>query len=282
MVDGKRRAVADESNPKAGDRNAPDGRGSTLQNLRFAFFNLHFSIAVVWLEMSLPHGWAQDLAFDSLVHDFGTVFSHEIYQHTFTARNTGEAAVTIMEVTADCACTLAKEAKGPVKPGETAKLQVALNTENYSGPISKTLRVRTDAPSQGEITLTLKAHVLQQGLSLTPRHVVLGRVKRGESVERVIQVSMLSRNEPVKVTKVVPSAKWLEARLEARRDGEGLAGRPERPPQGGTPNQAAYVLTLRLNLKEAPAGHFLEFVTVYTDSSRWPFEDVQVKGEVAE
>jgi len=215
---------------------------------------------------------ADGLVLDSAVHDFGTVMSHETYEHTFRLRNAGKRPVTITDVSASCACTVAKEAKGTVKPGERREIEVSLDTKTYDGEISKTLTLHTDDAAHPRIALTLKARVLRQGMRLSPRRVSLGNVKRGDRVERAVQVMLLSQHRGIRVTKVVPSAKWLRTSLNLLRTV---------PPSDTDPRHgAAYVLTLKPKLKKAPAGHFLEFITVHTNSDRWPFEDVEVKGKV--
>lgn len=47
-------------------------------------------------------GAGQELQFESLTHDFGTVFSQETYEHTFRFRNTGALEIKITQVAAGC------------------------------------------------------------------------------------------------------------------------------------------------------------------------------------
>ena len=215
---------------------------------------------------------AEGLAFDSLVHDFGTIFSHESYSCTFPFRNAGKVPVRIKSIKTSCSCTAASPVKETFGPGERGQIDVTLNTEHQNGEITKTIMVETDTKDQGQITLTLKAHVLRQGIRLSPRRVVFGTVHPGEPIERGISAIILSRDREIRITKVIPSAKWLRASYEHSRS--------VRPSRADPRHGAAYLITLRPDLKKAPIGPFLEFVTIYTDSERFPFADVEVRGRV--
>ncbi|MDR0385464.1 MAG: DUF1573 domain-containing protein [Prevotellaceae bacterium] len=83
---------------------------------------------------------AQQLEFDELVHDFGTL-KEEMGSatHTFIFTNTGDKPLVITHVSASCGCTTPGWTKEPVQPG--GKGEVLATYRTSPGPFDKTLTV---------------------------------------------------------------------------------------------------------------------------------------------
>ena len=78
---------------------------------------------------------------------------------------------------------------------------------------------------------------------------------------------------PGEIKKVCCSVPWLQASLkevDVNEEDRRLA----------IAKVCAYDLTLKLDAAKAKPGSFLEFVTVYTNSTRYPFADLPIKGRV--
>jgi hypothetical protein len=85
---------------------------------------------------------AQNLEFEELVHDFGTI-KEELgsITHAFKFTNTGDKPLVITNVQASCGCTTSGWTKEPVKPGETGEVLATYRTS--AGPFDKTLTVKS-------------------------------------------------------------------------------------------------------------------------------------------
>lgn len=92
-------------------------------------------------------------------YDFGTVWSGEKIDHTFTFFNDGNAPLRIIKVHTGCRCTTTDEYDKIVEPGQSGKLPVALNTTGYKHPVTKVIRVVTNDPENENVRLTLKGEV---------------------------------------------------------------------------------------------------------------------------
>jgi hypothetical protein len=86
---------------------------------------------------------------------------------TFHFSNPTDHTVTIQDVETSCGCTAATLARKTYAPGEKGTLEVTLDTRGLSGPVEKTLSVRTTG-NQPPAKLTLRVNV-PTWLELSPR-----------------------------------------------------------------------------------------------------------------
>ncbi len=101
---------------------------------------------------------APEIAFDKLVHDFGT-FPEETgkVSYTFEFTNAGKGDLIVQDVKASCGCTTPNWTKAPVKPGEKGVIEVTYNATGRPGAFTKTISVKTN---MGDVTLTIKGEVV--------------------------------------------------------------------------------------------------------------------------
>jgi hypothetical protein len=107
---------------------------------------------------------AQELKFDELVHDFGTI-NEELgsVTHAFKFINTGDKPLVITKVQPSCGCTTSGWTKEPVKPGETGEVLATYRTS--AGPFNKSLTVTAnDLPN---VVLHIKGNVSKKPEDLT-------------------------------------------------------------------------------------------------------------------
>jgi hypothetical protein len=102
---------------------------------------------------------AQQLEFDELVHDFGTI-QEEVgsVTHAFKFKNKGDKPLVITKVQASCGCTTPGWTKEPVKPGETGEVLATYRTT--AGPFDKTLTVIASGLSN--VILHIKGNVTKK------------------------------------------------------------------------------------------------------------------------
>jgi hypothetical protein len=102
---------------------------------------------------------AQNLEFEELVHDFGTL-QEELgsVTHAFKFTNTGDKPVVVSNVQASCGCTTPGWTKEPVQPGETGEVLATYRTS--AGPFDKTLTVK--ATGLPNVILHIKGNVTKK------------------------------------------------------------------------------------------------------------------------
>jgi len=86
-----------------------------------------------------------------------------------------------------------------IPPGGKGKIHIRIKTTRYQGAVRKSIRVFTNDPAFGRITLTLQAHV-NVPIMLSPKYVSL----RGEADQPVSKVAIVRAEleKPLKITPV--------------------------------------------------------------------------------
>jgi hypothetical protein len=99
---------------------------------------------------------ADDMAFDNLVHEFGTVAEGPDATCVFTFKNNGKEPIVIQKASPSCGCTVPSFSNEPVAPGATGTINVAYHTKGKPNPFTKTITVQSNAGSK---VLTIKGNV---------------------------------------------------------------------------------------------------------------------------
>ncbi len=92
------------------------------------------------------------------IEDVGVVYRGETIKHAFTIQNQGTAPLEIREVDASCGCTVARFDR-TIAPGQSGNIRTEVETEDFRGPIAKSVRVYTNDPENPEIQLVVKANI---------------------------------------------------------------------------------------------------------------------------
>ena len=105
------------------------------------------------------------LTADTLAFNAGQVLEGQIVLHAYTLSNSGDAPLTITNVSTSCGCTTASLAKNVLAPGESVPLDARFNSGGFGGQtVTKVVRIDytsyTD-PSKRRLDLTLAATVLR-------------------------------------------------------------------------------------------------------------------------
>jgi hypothetical protein len=100
-----------------------------------------------------------DIQFKSTEYNFGKITSGEVVTYSFEFTNTGKGDLIISNATASCGCTVPDYPRHPIKPGETAKIDVKFDSNGKSGMQDKMVTLTTNCePSikelhiKGEVT----------------------------------------------------------------------------------------------------------------------------------
>lgn len=88
-----------------------------------------------------------------------------------------------------------------IEPGGTFKLAVSMSTRGYTKTLNKQIKIQTNDPRAGLLRLTMKAKV-HEILSVSPRLVNLGKVQKGSSHTRELQVENKGK-DTVSITRII-------------------------------------------------------------------------------
>lgn len=102
------------------------------------------------------------ITFNSLQHDFGIVEEGKKLPHTFRYKNTGDQELIISDVRTSCGCTAAVIEGKNLKPGESGKLQIELDTSNRTGRMSRNITVMSNDKTAPVKVLTIYADVTKK------------------------------------------------------------------------------------------------------------------------
>lgn len=98
------------------------------------------------------------MQFKSETLDYGEIKKGSDGVRVFEFTNTGDIDLVITNVTSSCGCTIPKKPDGPVKPGESGKIEVKYDTRRV-GPIRKTVTVYSNAEEPTK-ALKIKGRVI--------------------------------------------------------------------------------------------------------------------------
>lgn len=81
------------------------------------------------------------ISFEKDFHDFGRLISGEQVTYAFKFKNTGKSLLLISDVSTSCGCTISSFPKQPVKPGESATIDVSFDSAGRHGLQTKSVTV---------------------------------------------------------------------------------------------------------------------------------------------
>lgn len=109
-----------------------------------------------------PSGPLPAIAFDEMLHDFGTIKDGDVVEHVFTFTNNGQAPLIISDAKATCGCTVPEWPKTPIAVGETGQIKVRFNSKNKPGVQNKTVTLTANTwPATQRVQI--KANVVKEG-----------------------------------------------------------------------------------------------------------------------
>ena len=113
-------------------------------------------LAALLIVMTLPvlaqADWASDM-FKETSHNFGMVARGADTRFSFVFTNKYKEDVVIESVQSTCRCTIPSFTKQVIKPGETAQVNIQLDTRNFIGRKDATITVHFSKPFYAEVQL---------------------------------------------------------------------------------------------------------------------------------
>lgn len=82
-----------------------------------------------------------EIKFDEEVFDFKSIKKGDKVTHVFNFTNVGQKPLIISDVKPSCGCTTPEFTKEPVAPGQKGSITVIFDSNNFEGPVFKTVAV---------------------------------------------------------------------------------------------------------------------------------------------
>lgn len=103
---------------------------------------------------------APKIEFSKTSHDFGILREGAVLTTEIEFRNRGKKDLIIRKTKSSCACLSGYPAKYVVKPGDSSKIKISLNTKGKAGKGTNTINIFSTDPSSPLSTITIKANVV--------------------------------------------------------------------------------------------------------------------------
>jgi len=210
-------------------------------------------------------GSGPDISVDSMVRDLGEVVQGKVLEVEFEVVNTGDEPLEI-EARPTCGCTVL-DFDQFVEPGSTGSITALVDTAEFSGPITKSVLVTSNARQAGALTLTIRADV-KPVLEILPRALVRLNTTQGTPASSSVIVTSAS-GSPFEITAVDTQSPNVAAVVRR------LSGDELMPGRGGS----QYEVTVSLSA-DAPAGMVNVPVTIRTDQANARTVELKVVGFV--
>ncbi len=143
------------------------------------------------------------------IKDFDIVPRGEVIVHDFVIKNEGSAVLELRDVRPACGCTVAQYDK-KIAPGESGKISAKVKTDNFGGPIAKSIAVFTNDPENPKLQLVVKANV-KPYIVVTPGYARYNYVQ-GEPVGTIQQTLWAEDASDLEIVSVNPPYDHLKVR----------------------------------------------------------------------
>lgn len=151
------------------------------------------------------------IKFDELIHNFGDIAPGSRNNCEFQFKNVGNALLKIIDITADCGCTVPTSDKREYAPGEAGTAKVEYHAAAVASLATKHVYVTTNDTVNPKVTLTLKARIVDR-VSYEPRALKL-LLKGGD--DKLPKVTLTSLDgKPFKIKGVKSSANSISAQFD--------------------------------------------------------------------
>lgn len=209
----------------------------------------------------LPSDWAKSM-FDKEKIDFGVIARGSDARQTVTIKNTSRNTVHISSVRTTCGCSAAKPSQELINPGESAIVEVMMDTRKFTRQKNSNVIVTFDQPAITSVTVPITSYI-RTDVVVTPGSVLLGAVEIGTTKKQTIDIAYAGRPD-WRIREVKSSAKFIKAAVR------------EKTRKGG---RVDYALDVEL-LEDAPPGKIQHVVTLVTDDASNPYVPILVSGSI--
>ncbi len=197
--------------------------------------------------------------------DLGEVIQGTVLELMFAVENQGDDVLEI-SVRPTCGCTVV-DFDSSIAAHQTGAIKALIDTKSFSGPISKSILVKTNDPARPTLNLLARAMVTQI-IEVLPRPLVRVQAELGQATHSTVTIVPALSNS-FEITSIEAGPDWLEADIRRLSAQERLPGKGE----------TQYELDLRIS-ELAPPGFVEAKVIVKTDHPDAPEIAVKVVGVI--
>ena len=201
------------------------------------------------------------ITFESTHHDFGKIGADRKVSYRFKVTNTGQTTLNITRLNPSCGCTSTVLGKWSLTPGESTEVEASFDPRGFRGVVHKSIQVISDDPSNGAVTLTFEAEVIQE---IMPSTTSVFFYDLSRTAPKKSTVRLASGNgQPVQVKETkAPGAPYLSA--TAKNEG----------------NDAVLEITLDGHKISSGKTRGVDSLTVITTSEKMPVITLNVQWEL--
>ena len=144
-----------------------------------------------------PNADGPRIKFSETLWDFGKLKTSESVRHDYIVTNVGNAVLEITAVQPGCpGCTVALPWDRQIQPGQTGKIPIQFNTMAFSGPLTKSVTVTCNDPTQPTHMLQFKANIWQP-IDVQPTYVYFMPAEGEETNETKVVRIVSNLEEPL-------------------------------------------------------------------------------------
>lgn len=207
--------------------------------------------------------WAQRM-FSELEHDFGVVARGADVRHRIFVKNLYQETVTIADVSSSCGCTSARASQTVLPSGETAYIELVLDTKNHMKQKDPNIDVRLTFDGINFKTVRIPIHVyIRSDVVIQPGAVEFGSVDLGAGATQRLSIAYAGRDD-WQIREVRCNREMLKAAVQEKHRGGG---------------RVDYELVVQLD-PAAPEGTFRDQLLLITDDAGNPFIPLAVSATI--
>jgi hypothetical protein len=207
--------------------------------------------------------WAEKM-FSERSHDFGSVARGADVRHKIEVTNLYEETITIHNVSTTCGCTAAEPSQKTLKTGETAYVEVVMNTVKFMRDKNSNVDVTLTFDNRSYKTVRIPIHAyIRPDVVLEPGRADFGSVEIGQGAEKHIAIAYAGRND-WEITEVSSANDLIQATLTETSRGDGRVN---------------YDLAVTV-AADAPAGAIHDQIVLTTNDQGNPKVEVLVEADV--
>jgi hypothetical protein len=168
----------------------------------------------------MGHKKSPGIYFASDKYNFGIIQEGKSVHHTFEFTNNGTGTLLIRDIRPTCGCIVADDYDKEVKPGQSGKIPVTLDTTGFDGYLAKTVIVKTNVPGNSDYFILTLEGTVKVSVSVNPRILFLGNIERNRTAPLEGKITIANRlPDPFKISDITVSNNNVETKIETLKDG---------------------------------------------------------------
>ncbi len=200
---------------------------------------------------------------DGAKFDFGALNKGTTAEKNVVIKNIGTDVLSVGKVDVSCGCTGTVVSNDKIDPGKTGTVKITFNSQNFSGPVHKTVTINSNAVNSPRTVVEFTADVIQE-ITFEPNHFWFRDAQVGIVSTVAITVNNLGKT-PLELTGFKTQLQGLTLKM------------PEKPIEPGASAQ------LVAEFKPAAAKQVLsDGVFVTTTNKSQPQLFIQIFGNIKE